>query len=237
MKVEKDTKHLKKKTKSNGNIKKLKKGANTMNKNFFQKLKNRKLKINGYENLRKFGVLVPLTCINNEYHLIFQVRADKIAAQPGEISFPGGGREPGDKNIIETAIRETMEEFGLARNKIDVLAHLDTLITPYNMVLRPFIAEILEYEKIIPQETEVKEVFTVPLSFFIENEPEEYFLDIKAEIAPDKKFPTHWVNEDYNWRIGKYSVTFYQYEDRIIWGFTAKIIENLVKVIKEICPN
>ncbi len=208
-----------------------------MNRDFFKSLKERKLKINGYENLKKFGVLVPLTCIKDEYHLIFQVRADKIASQPGEISFPGGGREPGDKNIIETAIRETKEEFGLSRDKINVLAHLDTLITPYNMVLRPFIAEILDYEKIIPHEAEVKEVFTVPLSFFLENEPEEYFLDIKAEISPEKHFPTHWVNEDYNWKVGNYSVIFYQYENRIIWGFTAKIIENLVKIIKENPPK
>jgi len=203
-----------------------------MNKTFFEKLKDRKLKINGYENLQKFGVLVPLTCINNEYHLIFQVRSDKIATQPGEISFPGGGREPGDKNIIETAIRETQEEFGLKREQINVLAHLDTLITPYNIVLRPFVAEILAHDKIVPNEAEVKEVFTVPLKYFIENEPEEYFINIKAEIDPDTTFPTHWVSTNYNWRVGKYSVTFYQYENRIIWGFTAKIIENLVKIIK-----
>lgn len=204
-----------------------------MNKDFFKSLKHRTLKINGYENLKKFGVLVPLTCIDNEYHLIFQVRADKVAMQPGEISFPGGGREPGDKNIIETAIRETMEEFGLARDKINVLAHLDTLITPYNMVLRPFIAEILAYEKIIPYTPEVKEVFTVPLSYFLNNEPEEYFIDLKSEISPDREFPTHLVGTDYNWRVGEYSVSFYQYEDKMIWGITAKIIENLVKIIKE----
>lgn len=204
-----------------------------MDRKFFEELKERKLKINGYENLKKFGVLVPLTCINNEYHLIFQVRSDKIATQPGEISFPGGAREPGDKNIIETAIRETQEEFGLAREKINVLAHLDTLITPYNIVLRPFVAEILDYGKIIPNQDEVKEVFTVPLLFFLENEPDEYFIDVKAEINPNKKFPTHWVSEEYNWRVGEYSVLFYQYEDRIIWGFTAKIIENLIKIIKD----
>ncbi|MDD4343146.1 MAG: CoA pyrophosphatase [Eubacteriales bacterium] len=203
-----------------------------MNRAFFEKLKDRQLRINGYENLKKFGVLVPLTCINNEYHLIFQVRSDNISTQPGEISFPGGGREPGDKTIIETAIRETQEEFGLSRDKINVLAHLDTLITPYNIVIRPFVAEILDYDKIIPNESEVKEVFTVPLSFFTENDPEEYFIDIQAKINPEKKFPTHWVDTDYNWRVGKYSVLFYQYENRIIWGFTAKIIENLVKIIK-----
>lgn len=204
-----------------------------LNKFFFEKLKERKLKINGYENLKKFGVLVPLTCIDKEYHLIFQVRSDKISTQPGEISFPGGGREPGDKTIIETAIRETQEEFCLSKDEINVLAHLDTLITPYNLVIRPFVAEIANYDKIVPNEDEVKEVFTVPLRYFLENDPEEYFINIKAEIDPEKKFPTHWVNTDYNWRVGKYSVIFYQYENRIIWGFTAKIIENLIKIIKE----
>ena len=204
-----------------------------MNHQFFSDLKFRKLKINGYENLKKFGVLVPLVCIDREYHLVFQVRSDKISTQPGEIGFPGGGREPGDQTIIETAIRETMEEFGLARDQITVLAHLDTLITPYNLVLRPFIAEISDFEAIVPNPDEVKEVFSVPLRFFLDNEPDEYKIDVKAEINPQKKFPTDLVSEDYNWRVGEYSVLFYKYENRIIWGFTAKIIENLVKIIKE----
>lgn len=203
-----------------------------LNKDFFARLKNRKLKINGYGELKKFGVLVPLTCIDNEYHLIFQVRSDNIA-QPGEISFPGGGREPDDRTIIETAIRETQEELGLKREQIEVLAHLDTLITPYNMVIRPFIAEILKYEKMKPNADEVKEVFTVPLSFFLENPPEEYYIDIKAKINPEKEFPTHLVSPDYNWRVGRDLVLFFHYEDRVIWGLTAKIIENLVQIIKE----
>lgn len=204
-----------------------------MNQNFFSDLKFRKLKINGYDNLKKFGVLVPLTCIDNEYHLIFQVRSDTMATQPGEIGFPGGGREPGDKTIIETAIRETMEEFGLKEDQITVLAHLDTLITPYNLVLRPFIAEISDYHAIVPNPAEVKEVFTVPLRFFMENEPDTYYVDVKAEINPNKKFPTDLVSEDYQWRVGEYAVLFYKYENRIIWGFTAKIIENLVKISKD----
>lgn len=205
-----------------------------MNRKLFETLQNRKLKIMGYDNLKKFGVLVPLVCIEGQYHLVFQVRSDKISTQPGEIGFPGGAREPGDTNIIETAIRETQEEFGLERGQIHVLAHLDTMITPYNIVLRPFIAEISDYTAIVPNPDEVKEVFSVPLQFFLDNEPAEYFIDVKAEINPNNSFPTHLVSEDYNWRVGKYSVLFYQYKERVIWGFTAKIIENLVKIIRDL---
>lgn len=203
-----------------------------VNKEFFKSLRNRRLRINGYDQLKKFGVLVPLTCIDDDYHLIFQVRSDNIR-QPGEISFPGGGREPADRTIIETAIRETEEELGIDKEKINVLAHLDTLITPYNMVVRPFVAEILAYKKIDPNEDEVKEVFTVPLSFFLENEPDKYYIDIKAEVNPEEKFPTHLVNYDYIWMMGRDSVLFYQYEDRLIWGLTAKIIYNLVEIIRK----
>lgn len=204
-----------------------------MKNKIIEKIRNRKLKISGYSNLKKYGVLVPLIKSDDKYHLLFEIRSDKLSTQPGEISFPGGGKELSDKNILETAIRETEEELGISKSSIEILSHLDTLITPFNIVLRPFLGYIEDLDSLKPNKNEVKDTFCVPLEFFINNEPELYHIDLKAEIAPDREFPEHIIGKDYNWRVGTYPVYFYYYEDKVIWGLTAKIIKNLTDIINE----
>ncbi len=190
------------------------------------------------------AVLIPLIIINEEYHLLFELRAMGIH-QEGEICFPGGKFEKGkDNSFVDTATRETIEELGININCIEVIGQLDTLITPYGVTVDSFPAllhcdfnSINNFDK-----KEVAEIFTVPLSFFINNKPDEYKVNVKitpfAEDESGKRIELLPVNEiglpkRYNntWHSQKHPVIVYKYKNYVIWGITANLIEELVYTI------
>ena len=191
------------------------------------KLKNTKPKPIDYD--VSFAVLVPIIEIDGELNLVYEVRSNTIT-QPGEISFPGGRIEEGE-SPIEAAIRETSEELLLNKANIEVIAELNYASSKSGSFVFTFlglIKDMDEYE-IDYNIDEVSEVFFVPLSFFLENEPEKYYMNYYPEA--DKDFPYHMVNngEDYNWGKIRYPVYFYKYYNYIIWGLTAKITYSFVK--------
>ena len=55
------------------------------------------------------AVLVPLYRLDGEIHVVFTRRRHDLRRHPGEVSFPGGRPEPGDADLVETALRETHE--------------------------------------------------------------------------------------------------------------------------------
>ncbi|KJS22737.1 MAG: hypothetical protein VR72_04185 [Clostridiaceae bacterium BRH_c20a] len=197
------------------------------------RIKNRRAKIIDQEKYRKSAVLVPLVNYQDEECLLFEVRSQTLNIQPGEICFPGGGVEPTDKNEEETAVRETCEELGLSTSEIEVIGPLDILITPFQFMITPFAARLDDYHKITLNKSEVESVFYVPVDFFLNNPPETYLT--KVTISPQPDFPAHLLpnGKTYNWRAGSYPVHFYQYKDHTIWGITARIVENFVKIIKQ----
>jgi hypothetical protein len=83
-----------------------------------------------------------------------------------------------------------------------------------------------------PSEKEVDHLFTVPLNFFIENEPRTQMIKITSE--PEEDFPYSEIEQfgKYNWLYGKSKVYYYKYNQYIIWGITAKILHNFIEHIK-----
>ncbi len=181
-----------------------------------------------------YGILVPLIKIKNDWKLIYQVRAKSLERQPGEVCFPGGAVE-GKESFKETAIRETCEELNIKEDNIKILGQLDYLISHSNSSMYPFLGIIkdVHIDKIKYNKEEVDHIFTVPFQFFLENQPNVYYIDLKTVTGED--FPYEMVpnGEDYNWDRGKHSVYFYEYENYIIWGLTAKITKNFIDIIKK----
>ena len=181
----------------------------------------------------KYAVLVPIINNNNRLELIFQMRAKTLNRQPGEVSFPGGQVEE-NESFKEAAIRETMEELNILEENIEVIGELDYVVSYYNSTVHAFLGIIngVDVDKINPNKEEVDHIFTVPLDFFMKNEPEVYYLDLLIQNSAE--FPYNLIpnGEDYKWGRGKHSVHFYHYEDYIIWGYTAKVLKNLTNIIK-----
>lgn len=196
-----------------------------------QKVKDRNPK--PLDIMYNYGVLVPIIERDKNLQLVYEVRAKDLKRQPGEISFPGGELELGE-SFEEAAIRETCEELNLKEKNIKVIGKLDYLISHANISIHPFLGvlENIKYEDIHYSRDEVDHIFTVPLNFFIKREPKVYYIDLETII--EENFPYDKIpnGREYNWDKGKYPVYFYEYNNYIIWGMTAKITKNFIDIIK-----
>ncbi|RFU64891.1 NUDIX hydrolase [Peribacillus glennii] len=200
--------------------------------NVVSKLKAHTPTILGSESFSKYAVLLPLIQKEDGIHILFEVRSLTLRRQPGEICFPGGRIDPQDKNEKGAAIRETIEELGIDKGNISEVYPVDYMISPFGMIIYPYVGFIRCPESIKTNPAEVGEVFTVPLSFFLNNEPKVYHINFRAE--PEENFPFDLVagGENYNWQTRKMDEYFYLYEERVIWGLTARILAHFVEIIK-----
>lgn len=179
-----------------------------------------------------YSVLVPLVEKDGELHILYEVRAESMKRQPGEVCFPGG-RVENDESAEECAVRETSEELNIRKEDVRIIAQMDFLHTYSNFTLYSLLG-IIDYEVysgIQVNPDEVKEVFLVPVSFFAENEPEIYNFDVLPNIGPDFPYEKINLSNGYNWRKGKSTVPIYRYGDRVIWGLTARITNHLINLV------
>lgn len=184
---------------------------------------------------KKYAILIPLIKNNNRWELIYEVRAKNLRSQPGEISFPGGRIEK-HEDFKDAAIRETIEELRIDRANIDYIGELDYLISYANITIHCFLGVIngVAVDNLNPNPDEVDHLFTVPVDFFLKNEPEKYNLDLIT--VDNDEFPYNLIpnGKRYKWRRGVHSVLFYRYKEYIIWGYTAKMTKHLMEIIKDL---
>jgi peroxisomal coenzyme A diphosphatase NUDT7 len=196
------------------------------------KLQTHTPKILGSEKFSKYAVLLPLIQKADGLHVLFEVRSLELRRQPGEICFPGGRIDPKDADEKGAAIRETVEELGIKKENITGVFPLDFMLSPFGMIVYPFVGFINKPEKIQPNPSEVGGIFTVPLSFFMNTKPEIYQLNFKVE--PERNFPFNLIpgGEKYNWRARGLDEYFYTYGEKVIWGLTAKILSHFVEILQ-----
>ena len=193
-------------------------------------LKNRNPDISDSENYMKSSVLIPIIISNDSLSLLFEIRSENLKKQPNEICFPGGKIEEGEDGLT-AAIRETTEELCLAAEKIDIIGVSNTLVTPFNSIIYTNIGILRDYRGTF--NNEVREIFTVPLTFLMTHKPLCHYINVNMQ--PKEDFPFHLIQngKDYSWGKGKYPVYFYIYENKIIWGITARIIYDFISLIKD----
>jgi NTP pyrophosphohydrolases including oxidative damage repair enzymes len=203
--------------------------------------------INGKEEYFNSAVLVLLMLINGEYHFVFEKRAAKIR-QAGEICFPGGKFDPDqDTNFRETALRETVEELGVLTEDICILGSLDTVFANMGATVDAFLGVInlssLDDLKI--NTDEVEKVFTIPVSYFENTQPETYKVNIVVNpsyinetgeevlIFPAQKLglPERYTRP---WGNIMSNIYVYRVAEVTIWGITARIIKDVTAKIKSV---
>ena len=178
------------------------------------------------------AVLIPITEYNGSLHLILTQRSLKMKRQPGDFCFPGDHGEL-NETPAETAVRETCEEIGVCGENIKILGETDFIVTSYGAYIRPFVGYI---DGIKPDEfkinpDEVEKIILIPLSFFINTTPRLSVVELEPKFPPD--FPFHLIHggKDYKWGKALMKEWFYDYEGNIIWGLTARIINNFKSII------
>ncbi len=182
---------------------------------------------------RYSAVLIPIFMTDNGAELLFTKRSMSLKHQPGDICFPGGRRE-GRENGLQTALRETEEEVGIPSENVEVLGRTDFVVTTYAAIITPFVGII---KNMTPNDVninpdEVEETFTIPLKFFIETEPQEHYINIFYDIPEDFPFDDIVGGKNYSWKKVRQPELFYYYKNYVIWGFTARIVNNLGHILK-----
>ncbi|MBI0030087.1 CoA pyrophosphatase [Gilliamella sp. B14384G15] len=180
----------------------------------------------------KAAVLIPIVKVDNQLHLLFQIRSHKLKWQPGDICFPGGKVEIEDINPEQTAKRETCEELGLSINEITILGQLPKFIATLGMIIYPFVGKIDSIDDLKLNFDEVESIFTVPLEWFKNNQPLHATMQVGHK--PDNDFPYNLLpNRSKDWqKRSEHLVYFYHYNNYIIWGLTAQIIKQFINIIQ-----
>ena len=178
-----------------------------------------------------FSVTIPLIETEEGLSMVFEVRAAGLKTQPGDICFPGGRMEEGE-TALQCALRELKEETGISPSDLRVLGQFDTLHEFSGHTLYTCAVSLAPQalQKARLNQKEVAELFTVPLKFFRENTAEIYDIDVVSDVS-DFPYDKTGISPDYKWRKGKNLLPLYRYEDKIIWGITARIVKWFIEQI------
>lgn len=182
--------------------------------------------------IRESAVLIPfINGDDGEWHLLYQVRSRHIF-QAGDSSFPGGKIEEAELPE-EAAIRETIEELQVERDSLHILGEFDYIIGN-NAVIHAYIGLIegVAVDEIQPDPMEVEEVYSLPLSYLLEEEPERYGMSFTHHLDPD--FPRERLQYAHEIRSpSREEILYYPLKDYFLWGYTASLTYRLVEILKE----
>lgn len=159
---------------------------------------------------RRAGVLVPLFVRDGQLWVVFTRRTDTVEHHPGQISFPGGVEEPEDGDLLATALRETEEEIGVAREDPRPLGALSPLVTITNFYVEPHVAAIPQPYVFRPAQAEIAEILEVPVAALLDPSVRE-----EKSIAGRPE-----------------SILFYRHGAHVVWGATARMLEELLDALR-----
>ncbi|HZJ84597.1 MAG TPA: CoA pyrophosphatase [Syntrophomonadaceae bacterium] len=196
------------------------------------RLKGRPARILGQERALKSAVILPLVYKDDRVNILFQKRANDLMHQPGEICFPGGKIEDLDAGPKGAAIRETCEELGLQPHNIEIVAELDINVSPFNMIVYPYVGFIDNINHITPSPDEVEEVFYVPLAYLLANAPIKHNMWLNVEAEQDFPFDLIPHGKDYPFRRVYIPQLFWVWHEYVIWGLTARILNNFIDLLE-----
>jgi 8-oxo-dGTP pyrophosphatase MutT (NUDIX family) len=158
------------------------------------------------------AVLVPIYYKQGQYYILLIKRTEWVKKHKGEISFPGGARDEGDKTLLDTALRECAEEIGLAPEKVEILGELDDEVSvKTNYVITPFVG-------LIPW----------PYQFKADGEETEEIIEAPILVLQDRGYSHQEIRDGKT--VTKY---FYNYQGRVIWGATARILNKFLGIFAE----
>ena len=156
---------------------------------------------------RPAAVLIPIIEREGVASILFTQRTEHLPTHAGQISFPGGKKDSCDSNLVETALREAREEIGLDREYVEMVGFLDDYITSTGYRISPLVAIIREGYTVVPDRSEVADVFDVPLS----------------HLMNARNYEKHTRE----WRGVQRVFYAIPYGERFIWGATAGMLRNL----------
>ena len=163
---------------------------------------------------KQAAVLVPFVQVDGEWHLLFIKRSEhENDRHSGQVAFAGGKAEDSDKDMFDTALRETHEEIGVSPEDVTVLGQLNHHYTISRYQITPIVATMPWPYDLTLQETEVAATFTIPLRWLTDTTNHS----IEQHNLDGQSFPV---------------VYFKPYDGYVLWGATAKMTLSLIEMIQ-----
>ena len=150
---------------------------------------------------------------DGEFCVLLNKRSQDVEHHKGEISFPGGARDPEDRDSLDTALRETEEEMGIRRQDIKVLGEMDEVATRSRFRVNVYAGTIGQPYEFRPSADEIAEIVEFPVSA----------LRNPASVRVE----THWQAE------GPSTVYSYAHGKHLVFGATARILQQFLQLLED----
>lgn len=160
--------------------------------------------------LKCAAVLLPLMRFDDQWHVLFTRRTDRVESHKGQVSFPGGACDEGETTPEQTALREAEEEIGVNPADVQVIGRLSRLITISNFRVSPIVGVIPFPYAFKIAGVEVARVFTIPLLWLANRN--NYW-----------EFP--FGNSD------RSLIAYHPYDGELLWGATARMTVTFLKTL------
>ena len=158
------------------------------------------------ENFKPAAVLILIS--SESERILFTLRTQIVRHHQGQISFPGGKYDEEDKNLKNTALRETFEEVGISKDNIILIGRLNPSITISNYFVMPFVGIVEENTPLRINNLEVEHCFLAPISELMKED--------------------NYLMGDFN----GLQLPYYKYKNYKIWGVTGGILTDLFRRLK-----
>ncbi len=160
--------------------------------------------------LKCAAVLVPLVFFQNEWHVLYTRRTDRVESHKGQVSFPGGACDEGETTPEETALREADEEIGIAPSDVRVIGKLSRMVTISKYRVTPVVGVIQFPYAFKTSGAEVARVFTMPLTWL--------------------------ANRNNYWEFSmpgsdRSVIVYHPFDGELLWGATARMTVNFLKIL------
>jgi 8-oxo-dGTP pyrophosphatase MutT (NUDIX family) len=162
------------------------------------------------KHLKCAAVLIPMLWHEDEWHLLYTRRTDRVESHKGQVSFPGGACDEGETTPEQTALREAEEEIGLNPGDVKVLGRLTNMITITYFRVTPVVGVIKWPAVFRVGEHEVARIFTIPLGWL--------------------------ANPSNRWQFDRPGtnlslIAYHPYDGELLWGATARITVDFLNVL------
>jgi 8-oxo-dGTP pyrophosphatase MutT (NUDIX family) len=163
---------------------------------------------------RSSSVLILLYPLDDYFGTLLIKRTEDLSVHSGQISFPGGKKDPEDQTPVHTALREAEEEIGITADDIYILGELSLLyVSPSNFEIHPVIGFVDQLQRLTPNPAEVEFIIELSLKNLYNLQT---LTDLRVRSFEFKDVPCFRVN------------------GHIVWGATAMILQELLDVMSEV---